>query len=333
MQELETELQEIAAPRQPPGRADRLRRAILRLLPWAGSILLLWMVFRNLDGERLRAAMQQVDLPLFSGIVLFQMFWVLVMDTLTIRMLFTHGGVDLPMKEALAVRSASYLANAVNFNLGQAAFALYMAVTRGVSLISTISSMLALLIFDLSVVGVLVLLGAHQLPDHFRIPLMIGAFAGVIAAVLLMAIGMFRPSHPAAQRLMNARIMRGFTVFRPLLVLKLVLVRAPLLVGVIFLNWNYLRLFGVEVPFLALMAIVPALMIVSNLPIGVQGIGTVQAAVMVLFAPFGPAETTVTYSLLMQGLLSTFKIIWAAFFVRPVLARAGGWSRLKQMKV
>jgi len=60
--------------------------------------------------------------------------------------------------------------------------------------------------------------------------------------------------------------------------LKLAAIRVPFDLLFVLNNWLALRAFGIEVPFLKVLAYVPVIAFIGIVPVTVAGLGTVQAA-------------------------------------------------------
>src|SRR5688500_17178676 len=110
-----------------------------RALPvLVSAVALAWVVWRVSPEELLRKATLlewHLLVPATMAMVLALYFW----DAVCLMALFATPEHPLSYAQALAARGRSYIAGAINYELGQAALAWDLARIQGVSLLSTLS--------------------------------------------------------------------------------------------------------------------------------------------------------------------------------------------------
>jgi len=76
-----------------------------------------------------------------------------------------------------------------------------------------------------------------------------------------------------------------------------------------------LRAVGVEVPFFYLMAVVPVIMVINNLPITTLGLGTREIAVVIFFSEFGPSASLLSGGILISLIEHVLPVVIGLLFM------------------
>jgi uncharacterized membrane protein YbhN (UPF0104 family) len=90
------------------------------------------------------------------------------------------------------------------------------------------------------------------------------------------------------------RALQDYQVLAPLMQaglgghLRAAAARLPHLLFLVLAYWGALRLWGIPVPLAQGLAVVPVVLLVNAVPITPLGLGTTQAALVLLFSPFVP---------------------------------------------
>jgi hypothetical protein len=291
------------------------------LATWALTVVLLVVVLRSVPLDRTWEAVKGGGAAVVLTIFVY-FGYSFVADSLATWATFRWFCTPLALGDVFAIRGATYLLAALNYNLGQGGI-VYMAGRRpGVGIrralgtvLLTMGVTLLVLLFLAAVGGLAAGVGDARLRLVRGIALAgLGAFAGYLVLIAV------RP-RPLAER----------GVLRPLFEaglgghLKAALVRLPHVAGHILFQWLILRLFEVDVPLGAAAALLPALLVIAWLPITVQGLGTQQLAAMELLGPYVHAATSdeqrarvVAFSLSVTLLTVLFSLLCGLLFVRRV---------------
>ena len=91
----------------------------------------------------------------------------------------------------------------------------------------------------------------------------------------------------------------------------------------ITVTWLAARVFGVSIPFLAMAAYLPVVLVVAALPINVGGLGAAQAAWLLAFRPFASDAQILAFQLLWQVMTGLGLVVRGLPFVRRVLVEIG----------
>jgi len=92
-------------------------------------------------------------------------------------------------------------------------------------------------------------------------------------------------------------------------------------------TWLGARVFGLSIPFLAMAAYLPVVLVIAALPINVGGLGAAQAVWLVAFRPFATDAQILAFQLLWQTMTGVGLLLRGLPFVRRVLAEIGEGKR------
>lgn len=91
----------------------------------------------------------------------------------------------------------------------------------------------------------------------------------------------------------------------------------------ITMTWLAARVFGIEIPFFAMAAYLPVILVVASLPINVGGLGAAQAVWIVAFRPWATDAQILAFQLLWQLMTGFALLLRGLPFVRRVIAEIG----------
>jgi hypothetical protein len=294
---------------------------VTRLLAWLVTVGLLVMVFRRISfTEVLTAA--RVAPGWVVPVALAGLAAIYVCDSFAIWKTFGWFLARLSFVDVLLVRGATYLLAAINYNVGQGAIVYFVNRTAGAPVMRGVASVL--LIMGINVLALLLLTSAGLLlaPDipHAVSVMVLVAWAGfaVYAAVIAA-----RPRWLRERALFDVLLGAGFAGH-----LRALLVRVPHIASLIAFQVSLLRAFGVAVPVVEAMIMLPVVFFVAALPISVQGLGTTQATMIYFFARYAPGErlaqetAVVTASLVGQALALAFQGLLGVACMKSRVGRA-----------
>ena len=261
-----------------------------RVLPWVGSVGLVAYLVATTDLGAVWQAVRTVPLvPLVAAAVVGVVAtW--LWDVLCLTLLLRRFNAPVGYGELLPLKGASYFLNILNYNAAAGGMALYLRRVRGVPFLEGASSFLFLNGADAAVLAILVVVGLLGAGDAVGADARTGLWttAGVLLAGL---VGTWiywnaRFDFFVLGRLRSWRIFHAFRRARLadygwLTGLRLVFVLLDIL-----LMWVFLRLFGVAIPLPAMLALHPIVILLWTLPVSIAGLGTVQVAMRLLYAPF-----------------------------------------------
>lgn len=260
-------------------------------LPWLAGAAILAVLFARVDLDATLAAIAGADLRTYVPIaVVFTGIW-LALDAFVLRGLFACVGAKLSFGEMVRARAATYPWMAVSFDLANAALVNELRRATAVPVARLASAMLAHYACDL-VALTTVAAGASLALD--------GALADVLRPILLglaaVAVALLVGARLGVARIGQGAIPDALRSLRPRDLARVVALRWLFYASFAVFVWSTLPCFALDVPFLDVLARMPLVQSVAALPISPSGVGTAQAAMLALFAGFGPSASWLAYS-------------------------------------
>jgi hypothetical protein len=286
-----------------PERSKRWRRLIP---PAVSGGLLLWLVYR-VSPTDLAAAASQLDWPrlclVFSAMVLALYLW----DSVCLHWLFTEPGLPLSYGQVLRARGSSYVASAVNYELGQGLVAWELARAQGTTLVGALGRCLLLAVHDVAVLLTLGLAGSLWI-DSTMARGIIGFC--VIGLAALLSAGLLASLLPRRWRerwtIGGRRLWPGsWTWGRSLRLSGLRVIYYAIILAAVGLG---LEVAPVPVGRQVVFGAVPVVLLADGLPISVSGLGTRETALLSLIRAPQPAAL-LAFSLIWSVVLMTGRLL------------------------
>ena len=293
-----------------------MKTTLRKWAPWIITVAVFIYVFYRVPFDKVLEAALHVDLwiflPLLIANIAFHFFWNVLIYTL----LFRWFGTELTYRGMIPIKGATYLLVLLNFFVGQGGLALLMNRWKGLSISRSSSIIIFSLFVDYFLILAFCLAGAFQLDDVDLVKFFVSGEEGDLVrfvviswAFFVLHIAFYRWYLPRSKGMTWVKENQVLTSFReaPIkMYLKLGGVKAANNIVGIITCYYALTAFGIHVPLLHLIVMLPLVWIIGSIPITVMGLGTVQAAMIWLVARSAegsgtPEEITaavVAYSLL-----------------------------------
>jgi Lysylphosphatidylglycerol synthase TM region len=262
-----------------------------RIAPFALAAVLIATVMWRIDRGQFAASIGRTNLPWFVAFSAIFTVVLLIADSIASRYVYRTLAGPITLRQLVTLRGASYLAGLINHNVGQAWLTFAIARTCSVPVLRVTGATLLVYVTTLACVFGLGVVSLVLAPDRFAwLPTVFTVAAcGVLTYVVVLAL---RPAWFVRSRLtapLAEAGIRGHVVALAL--------RAPH-VAVLFLGtWLPFRFFGVHIPLVDALALVPGLMVLVALPITPQGVGTRDLFAVQVFTAYAlgtPAEREAT---------------------------------------
>jgi len=256
-------------------------RRLPRLLPWLLGALILVAIATRIPLRAFSGAVRQGPHLQLAGVNL--LFNVVVAGTDSLATWI--GLLALRMRRrfasVLAVRGATYALYVVNYAVGQGAFGYYLK-KSGEPALRAAGATLFLIGTNLATLTMITLAawsarGAHSGNATLWWMLVAGSAGFAVYLAVIAA----APARLARVQLLAPLFEAGVRGH-----LLAVLGRLPHVLFVIVGQWAAVRVWGIDLPFATGMTAVPVVVIASVLPITPVGLGTAQAAMVLLFSDF-----------------------------------------------
>lgn len=231
-------------------------------------------------------------------------------DTLVLRAYrSTHGSPR--WRDVVRGKAAAAMLTSIGYLFGNGGYGVWIARATGVGARAAAALVLLFMLSDLGAVGWVASVAgatAESAPRGLRI-------AAAVAALVPTALVLVAPSLPASVPLL--RMWRAVPRGRGLAQIAVRCAAITVAVGSTFAG---ARAFGLAIPWPAAARFGPAILLVASLPVNVAGVGAVQSAWLLFFAPYEAGARIVAFALLWQWMSA------AAFVLRglPFVRRAVG---------
>lgn len=293
----------------------------MKLLPWAVSALVVYVLLRQYDLDEISQRFQE-------GASLMIVVWALVASVVSLLLMTTADWLvfrpslrTLHWPQVLRARGAISLIMAVSYGAGQGSYGVWLARSSGSSVGKTVGVLAYIMLSDLSAVAILAAVaggisGLHLSADFEWLA---AVLAPAIAGGLLVA-GLAGSS--LLPKLFRggkiAGIVSPWSTVPPATYLLSLLCRIANLLVLITLIWAAARSFGLAVPLVAFLSYLPIVFLVGSLPINLGPLGAVQFAWLYFFTSYGSAEQVIAFQILFSTLLSIGWVLRGLPFVSQV---------------
>jgi hypothetical protein len=256
-----------------------------RFLPWlVGAAILLALLYR-VPFAALRGGLAHGPWGLLVAYTLPFMVLTLLADAYATGVCLRIAGEPRPFGTLTLVRGATYLLGLLNYALGQGGIGLYLHRT-GVRPARGTGIFLFLLIVNFGALAAAAALGLALGEGRWAGGLRGLALGIVVAGLGYLAVVALRPSFLARREVLEPLFAAG-----PSGHLVALAGRMPHLLFLILGHWGALLIWGIPVPLAQALARMPVVLLASVVPLSPSGLGTVQAAQVLLFAPYSGALT------------------------------------------
>jgi hypothetical protein len=228
--------------------------------------------------------------PLFLLLMApYSVFYTLV-DSLVLQRAVTWFNVPVAYRDVLPIRATAYILSLVNTQLGQGGIAVYLHRRHQIPFWQVTGTILFIALIEIYQLAFYSCIGAIAV-GAARAPW--GLYAAMAA---YLAVHLWWFSKPRPGRLGTLPVLEAFRRARPWQYLALLLLKTPNLLAAVVVHWLALPLFGLEVPFLALLTYLPLVFFVAALPIAAAHLGPSQFAWQYFLSDYASGAGLVAYS-------------------------------------
>jgi uncharacterized membrane protein YbhN (UPF0104 family) len=262
-------------------------------LPWLAGLLILVVLFGRVPPRQVLASLAEGPTALLAAYAAVFVLVALLADGAATRVAFQVAGVPYPLPRVILARGASYLLGLVSYSLGQAALGVFLY-RRGAT--ASRATGAVLLGIGANITALLLIVSAGAIADpalSVRAAILPWLLAGAAGTCIYLALVALRP-----RGLARIRHLRPFLEAGPAGFARAVAARLPHFLVMVAGLWGALRLWGVPVPFGRGLLLLPLVLLISALPITPSGLGSVQAALIVLFRHLAPEESLLAFGIL-----------------------------------
>jgi len=265
------------------------------------TAVVLALIVRRIPLDRVASALHDADYVRFLAIMIPNTVIYFCWDTLVLEAVvgWFHGQV--PFRDLLPVRAASYVVGFFNTNAGRGALAAYLRRRLDVPFLELGGTVIFLMLTEYTQLVLWALLGVFGF--HTEVTMRLLPIAGGVA-LFWIAFFAYARLHVTPRRavawLYAPREWLVFRTFRRASAaryVQVVVLRAPMFLASLAAHYYAAHAFGIYIPFGAMLTFLPVIFMVAALPVTVAHLGTTQAAWLLFFGQYAAAPRLLAFSL------------------------------------
>ena len=289
---------------------------IKRLLPWlVGAGILAYLIWR-IEINPLLDALSRADVVLYVPVLMVFMAVNFLADTQNMHALLKEPVESITFYDSMIIRGASYLLMIVDYTLGMGSVVYYLKKYKNLSIFQGTGLMLFLSYTTHISLLIMAIAGSVLAVDsHSAWLRQIAILCASILAIAVMLIILYKvlPDKGFLTKIKQSVFVKIFIDSPARMYIVNTVYRCGFYITFILFFYVAVKAFNMDIPFMALLAYVPVILLVISIPISAFGLGTSQAAMLFLFKDYGtPAQImafSLTYSasiILLRGMLGAF---------------------------
>ena len=265
------------------------------------TLVILALIARKVPLDRFLAALRDADYATFLALMVPNVLFYFCWDTLVLRTAIRWFHGDVPYRDLLPVRAASYVVGFFNTHAGRGTLAAYLWRRLDAPFLELGSTVIFLLLTEYTHLIVWAMLGILAFRSEVTASLLPIAAAVAAFWILFFAYTKLHVTPAAAIRwVFVPREWQLFRTFRRATAaryVQIVLLRMPMFAVAVCAHYFGARAFGIDIPFGHMLTFLPVIFMVAALPVTVAHLGTTQAAWIYFFGEFAPAPKLLAFSL------------------------------------
>lgn len=253
--------------------------------------------------------------PLALGLATFSLLWGALCDYAVVRRL----GADVTYGRLARGKAGVAVMSSLGYLFSHGGYGVWLARTLGEGASWAGGLVVFFLFSDLAAVGAIA-----------SVALALGREGNTALQAIALALALVQPLAIALGPLLR-RAPRGLAAWQrlpPWLGLAQVLGRVVNLLVIVMMTWAAARAFGLAIPFPAMAAYLPIILLVASLPGNVAGFGTAQGAWLFFFTPFADGAKILAFVFLWQASIAVAVIVRGLPFVRAAFEEIQKGSRV-----
>jgi len=262
---------------------------------------ILALIARRIPMSALAAAFRDADYRVFLACMVPNTIFYFCWDTLVLREVIRWFHGDVPYRDLLPVRAASYVVGFFNTNVGRGALAAYLWRRLDAPFLELGGTVIFLVLTEytqLVLWATIGVLGFRQEVTTSLLPV-----AAAVAAFWIAFIAYTRLRVTPGRAIAWLFAPRDWTILRTfrratvIRYLQIVALRAPMFAVSLCAHYYAARAFGIRIPFGEMLTFLPVIFMAAALPITIAHLGTTQAAWIFFFGQYAPAPRLLAFSL------------------------------------
>jgi len=314
--------------------AKSFRSIFRNIFPWLIAGVIFYYLFSKYSVTDVLASIQYVNPAAFVFFVLVYFSYMVVADSGSLHFIFAQFDIQIPWIKILHLRMASYLLMVVNYGIGQGLFAYFLKRKHDVPFAKSTSILLCTVVIDLywaMSIAFVASLFSVTIVKGINLSLWIQG-AWVVLTSIMAAFVLFWRLPLKVREIPWLKVRQFFQTFHEAHLtkyLKIMLMRLPLHCATMTYLYFLAACFGVHIPFIKILTLVPISVAIGAIPITPSGLGTIQVVSILLFqnlvsggplehGDISPPALILSMTLMFTLSIHFLKLLSGAFFFRFV---------------
>ncbi len=301
---------------------NKILKYIKQLAPWAVAVGIFYYLFRQYPPSSVLVAIRHVDKLFFFSFAIGYFLFIYVVDAWVMTKVITRFSHAVKFSDMLVARGVTYLIMIINYPASQAAYGYFLKRKYNIPIFQAFGIFFFIIFIDFMWVITLALVGSFFQDVSFA-GVDFGSFVRNVAlaayagAALWIAFWRRLPELAFGRKqdfafLKKLRERRIFHIFNRASLgdyARVMLMRAPIHITIIFFMYVVILTFGASIPFVKILGNVPVVFLIGTLPITPGGLGTTNAAMVALLAPY------VSGPIIAEGIITAGELIFASMLL------------------
>ena len=262
---------------EPGGMKPRKPAALWqRILPWVITIICFAYLYNRIgsqtpDGQSvpgyLAGVFGSVNWVVWLALMVPYSIAYLLIDTAVLWRVINWFNAQIRYRHLLPVRASTYIISIMNEQVGKGAMAVYLNRREGVPGWQIASSMLFIMFCEFFYLLTWAVIGVAISWDV--VPPLFHGFVYIALGAAIFWCGFvyfFRSARFAGVKLRGRDLLKSFREARPVYYLTILVIRSPAILGAVFVYSMAAGLFGVDIPIVMMMGILPVIFFSTLIP-------------------------------------------------------------------
>ena len=303
-----------------PGRGHFLKRTI----PWlVGCSILAYLVWR-FEFYALLDALARADVALYIPVLIAFIFLNFLADAQNLHALLSLSHNGIPFRDSIAIRGASYLLMIIDYTLGMGSVVYYLKKYKNIPVF--LGTGLMIFSFYVTHVSLKLMAIAGYLfsldsPSPWLNRIALICIVWLAIDVMLIIVYKLLPDKSFLKKIKNSVFVKIF-IDSPA---RTYIINTAYRCGFYFTSVVFffvaVKAFNMDIPFTAMAAYVPVILLVISIPVSAFGLGTSQAAMLFLFKDYGSPAQILAFSLTYSASIILGRGVIGAFYYSIITKR------------
>jgi hypothetical protein len=295
-----------------------------RLFPWlVGAGILVYLIWR-IELNPLLNALTHADVALYIPVLITFIVLNFLADTQNMHALLKEPVGSITFHDSLIIRGASYLLMIIDYTLGMGSIVYYLkkyknlSIFQGTGLMLFLSYTTHISLLLMAITGSVL---AVDSPSSWLKQITMTCTFVLAIAIMLVILYKILPDKGFLKKIRQSVFVKIFIDSPARMYIINTVYRCGFYFTFILFFYIAVKAFNMDIPFLALVAYVPVILLIISIPISAFGLGTSQAAMLFLFKDYGEPAQIMAFSLTYSASIIVLRGIIGAYYYSIVTKR------------